>query len=120
MHRVRAMEVDGRSLAVAALHDVVRHHHDDYRKVMKVLRLVAGCDRVRNENHVKRGAKWPDIYEIRGGMVRLFFFYTPDLEEIVVCTNAYWKTKPGRKEQDTAFAICARFRDLYLRHGAER
>ena len=117
-HRVRALEVDGRSLAVAALADLVGHHQDDYKKVMRVLRLLAGNERVRNENHVKRARDYPDIYEVRGGKARLFFFYTPGRDGIVVCTNAYWKTKPSTSEQDAAFAMCGRLRQLYLEYTA--
>ena len=50
---------------------------------------------------------------MRGGQARMFFFYTPDEREIVVCTNQYLKTKSSKKEQDTAFELCERLRQIY-------
>jgi len=113
-HRVRALEVDGKSRALAGLLDLRKWHEDDYKKIMKVIRLVAENDRVINENHVKRSRKHPDVYEMRGGNARLFFFYLPTTEEVVVCTNVYWKAKASRREQDEAFERCSVLRTMFL------
>jgi len=113
-HRVKALAVNGRSPALDALADWKKNQRADYKKIVKALRLAAANDRVLNENHVK----WsPDqgVGEMRAhrGHARLFFFYTEDEEEIVVCTNAYWKAKPSRAEQDTEFRRCAQFKRIY-------
>lgn len=113
-HRMRALEIDGRCTALAGLFDLQKRHQDDYKKIMKVIRLVAENDRVRNENHVKRCRKYPDLYEMRAGNARLFFFYAPQTDEVVVCTNVYWKAKPSTREQDEAFERCRALRNMFL------
>ncbi len=113
-HRIRALEVDGKSPALAGLLDLQKRHQDDYKKIMKVIRLVAENDRVRNENHVKRCRKHPELYEMRGGNARLFFFYSPTTEEVIVCTNVYWKAKASAREQDEAFERCRGLRRMFL------
>ena len=76
--------------------------------------------RVRNRNHVKQGKKHKKVFEMRGGQARMFFFYTPDEREIVVCTNQYLKAKPSIKEQDAAFELCERLRRLYYQSIGEQ
>ncbi len=113
-HRVRVLEINGKSLALNELLKLKQDHIEDYKKIIKVMRLVAKQERVRNENHVKRGQRHGDIYEMRGGAARLFFFYTPDVQEAVICTNLYWKAKSSKQEQNQAFDLCERFRNIYL------
>lgn len=123
VHVVRALSVDGKSPALEGLLDLERNHRDDYKKIMKVIRLVAGNQRVINPKHVKQGDTFKEVYEMRGGHARLFFFYTPDAEQIVVCANHYWKAREGEREQDTAFERCNSLRLLYTAHvssGARR
>jgi hypothetical protein len=113
-HRIRALVVGDRCPAYAGLVDLERDHVEDYKKLKKVLRLVGTCDRVRNEQHVKRSGLHREVYEMRGGNARLFFFYTPDEEEVVVCMNVYRKRKSSRAEQNEAFAIAERLRQAYI------
>jgi len=87
---------------------------------MKVMRLVGQNRRVRNEKHVRRDRQCPDVYEMRAGHAKLFFFYTPDAEEIVVCTHHYWKAKPSQREQEKAFEKCRRMRLVYQEHFAKQ
>jgi hypothetical protein len=49
----------------------------------------------------------------RNCKARLFFFYAGD-DEIIVCTNAYWKTKPSKREQEAAFKKARECRQIYL------
>jgi len=114
-HPIRALARDGKSLVLAELQDLKRRHMDDYKKIMRVLRMAGETVRVQNENCVKQSGSYREIHEIRGGQARLFFFYTPDTEQIVVCANLYWKAKPSKAEQDAAFSRCERFRAEYLR-----
>lgn len=116
-HQIRALAVNGRSPAAGDLESLERVHPKDYKKllkVIKVIKVVAETDRVHNMSHVKKGRHHKQIYEMRGGQARLFFFYTPDEKSIVVCTNSYWKAKPSETEQDQAFAQADRFRRLYF------
>jgi hypothetical protein len=114
VHRVRALVVDGRSPGVADLAELERKHRADYERLMEAVRLVAGARRVTNEMRVKRGRKYREILEMKGAQARLFFFYTPDSDEIVVCTSAYWKAKPSEAEQNEAFKRAERLRQTYL------
>lgn len=120
-HKIRALAVypdDGppRSLALGGLADLKAKHRDDYKKILKVIRLVAGCDRVRNEQHVKQSKQWPGIYEMRGGNARLFFFYSNDDNQIVVCTSVYHKRSGSKDLQDAEFERCNRLRLHYEGH----
>jgi hypothetical protein len=81
---------------------------------MKVVHLVADNHRVVNPRHVKQGRKHRSIYEMRGGHARLFFFYTPDTDEVVVCTHTFWKAKPSTQEQNEAFEKADRLRKRYV------
>ncbi|HOF40838.1 MAG TPA: type II toxin-antitoxin system RelE/ParE family toxin [Candidatus Hydrogenedentes bacterium] len=114
-HTIKALAKDGKSLAVKGLADLKAVHPNDYKKIMKVIRLVAENDRVQNADHVKQGKQHNDVYEMRGGQARLFFFYTPDAKQVVVCTNYYWKAKKSEDEQDAAFERCEKLRAAYLK-----
>jgi hypothetical protein len=94
--------------------DLRKKHPEDFRKLEKVLALVGMSSRVLNFNHVKQCKRYREIYEMRGGCARLFFFYTRN-DEVVVCTNSYWKSKPSRAEQDEAFEKADVLRQRYLR-----
>jgi hypothetical protein len=113
-HRVRALEVDGRTPALADLAMLKRKHRSDYDRLIEIVRAVAGERRIANENRVKRGRVCREIYEMRGGQARLLFFYAPVHDEVVVCTNVYWKAKPSEVEQNAAFARAERLRQIYL------
>ncbi|MCC6142821.1 MAG: hypothetical protein IT368_03335 [Candidatus Hydrogenedentes bacterium] len=113
-HKIRALAVGDRCPAQDGLVELKREHTEDYKKIRKVMLLLGTSDRVRNELHVKRGTQHRDVYEMRGGNARLFFFYTPDTEEIVVCLNLYQKRKSSSSEQNEVFAIADRLRQLYL------
>ncbi|OQB39288.1 MAG: hypothetical protein BWY09_01152 [Candidatus Hydrogenedentes bacterium ADurb.Bin179] len=114
-HCVQALARDETSRVVADLDDLKKRHLSDYKKIMKVIKIVAENERVNNENYVKQGDTHKDVYEMRGGQARLFFFYTPDRKKIVVCTNYYWKAKDSKTEQDAAFERSERLRVEYLK-----
>jgi len=115
-HRIRALSVDGNSPALVALDDLWERHREDYAKLLETIRLVVGNRRLQNPNRVRKDERGEDIYEMKGGHSRLFFFYASN-DEIVVCTHHYWKAKPSKKEQDIEFRRCSRLRELYLREG---
>lgn len=108
------MEIDGKSPVLDAIDRLRRVHPSDFKKLLKTARYVTSLDRVTNEDHVKCDRE-KKVYEMRGGQARLFFFYTPDEKEVVVCTNHYWKAKPSKKEQNAAFEKCRHMRDMYLK-----
>ena len=112
-HRVRALEINGRTPALDGLAGLMTNAPGAYKRIMRVIKLVAGSRRVANQEHVKADEKKRGGYEMRGGQARLFFFYSTETNEIVVCTNYYWKAKPSAKEQDNQFARCAEMKVLY-------
>jgi hypothetical protein len=113
--QVRALAFDGQSPALAALRQWQQTGIADFKKIMKVMRIVGGMHRVPDENKVKRSENpaHGDVYEMRAhkGHARMMFFYSErDDAAVVVCTNDYWK---GKGSQGAAFARCAKLKQLY-------
>ena len=113
--QVRALAIDGQSPALAALGQWQKNANADYKKIMKVLRIVGGMHRVPDQNKVKRSENpaHGDVYEMRAhkGHARMMFFYSERDDAVVaVCTNDFWK---GKGSQDGAFARCAKLKQLY-------
>ena len=112
--RVCALKIDGKSPLLQDLDTLRIKKEREYKKLFKVINLVAQNNEVFGR-HVKRGkGVYKDIYEMRSSHVRLFFFYTPTQNEIVICTNLYWKAKDSHEEQEQAFRTCLAFRNLYF------
>lgn len=112
--KVCALKVDGKSPALAGLIDLRNRHPEDYARLLKVIRLVAMNQEVRGK-HVKQGSgQYRDIFEMRAGQERCFYFLEPRDNRIVICTNHYWKNKPSKREQNKAFENALSFRRLYL------
>ena len=113
--KVRALGVDGKSLAIAALVDWSKSETGDYGKIMKVLRMLGQLGRIRDERKVKKNQNpaHGEVYEAGAdkGKARLMFFYDEADDLVVVCTNHHWK---GKGNQDTAFKHCAAFKEIYL------
>jgi mRNA-degrading endonuclease RelE of RelBE toxin-antitoxin system len=111
--KIRALAIDGVSPALEALLAWEKSEKADYKKIMKVMRIVGQSDRVRDEKHVKKSsnADHENVYEMRAhrGHARLMFFYSEEDEAVVVCTTSYWK---GKGDQDTAFRQCSRLKQL--------
>ncbi len=113
--QVRALAFDGQSPALVALHEWQKTQPADFKKIMKVMRIVGGMHRVPDENKVKRNENpaHGEVFEMRAhkGHARMMFFYSDrDEAAVVVCTNDFWK---GKGSQDAAFARCAKLKQLY-------
>ncbi len=117
MWQVRVLEIEGKNLVLESLVEWRRNAPGDYKKIMKILRMVGLTDRIRDEKKVKKSQnpKHKDVYEIRAdkGSARLMFFYCRSSQSAVICTNTYWKAKSSQSEQDSAFGICARLKEYY-------
>lgn len=115
VHLVRALWCGERSPALQALRDWKRSAPKDYKKIMRALSHAATTKRPTNGKLVVRDKAGRDIYELRaqGGNARLFYFYFEGAEEIIVCANEYWKSKPSSVEQERAFDRCASLRENY-------
>ncbi len=111
--KIRALVVDGRAPALDALLTWRESEEADYKKIMKVMRIVGQRNRVQIEKYIKKSANpaHGDVYEMRADRshARLMFFYSED-ESIIVCTNSYWKNKGN---QNIAFGHCAQLRLVY-------
>jgi len=114
--KVRALSWKGKNLALSALTDWEQNAKGDYKKIMKVLKMLGQFDRLRDPKKVKKSEneQHERVYEIRAdkGNARLMFFYTKN-KEVVVVTNPYWKTKQSKTEQNAAFEICNKLRKYY-------
>ena len=112
--KVRALVVDRRDPVRTGLLRWKREHPDDYRAILKVMRLAAQHRRVLNPKQVKKTSnpEHGDVYEMIAykGVARMMFFYDEFDATLIICTNEYEK---GRGNQDAAFQRCATFRDLY-------
>lgn len=113
---VRALVVDGRDPVRSALFRWRREYPDDYRAILKVMRLAAQQYRVLNPKHVKRSSNesFSEVYEMIAytGIARMMFFYDESGPSLIVCSNEHEK---GRGNQDAAFARCAALCELYRR-----
>lgn len=97
-HRVKALEVEGRSFALAGLANLKKKDPAEHSRLMRPIKLVAGTKRLMGTPHVKADAQGKGVYEMRAQYARLFFFYTSDTDEIVVCTHLYEKTDSKQKQ----------------------
>lgn len=115
--QIRVLQINDRNLVLGSLAEWQRTSPGDYKKIMKVLHMVGQLDRIRDEKHVKRSdnPKHDGVYEIRAhrGSARLMFFYSEKTQSAVICTNAYWKAKDSKKEQDQAFETCHKLKQIY-------
>lgn len=115
--QIRVLQINGRNLVLGSLAEWQRTSPGDYKKIMKVLQMVGQLDRIRDEKHVKRSdnPKHDGVYEIRAhrGSARLMFFYSEKTQSAVICTNAYWKAKDSKKEQDQAFETCHKLKQIH-------
>jgi len=114
MWKVRALAIDNKNPALAALVNWQKHRPNDFRAILKVMRIAAQQDRVRNPKHVKKcgNPKHGEVYEMIAytSTSRLMFFYDNDGESLIVCTNEHEK----KGDQDAAFERCATLKAIYL------
>jgi hypothetical protein len=104
-HKIFALEVNGCCFVITFLEEMRNSNPDEYKKLMKVLKLVGGNIRIRSPNHVKPHSKHSGIYEIiaKKGNSRISFFYDSPPKENVVCVLTYWKTSNNMKSQSSFF-----------------
>jgi putative component of toxin-antitoxin plasmid stabilization module len=111
-HRIRALVIDGKSPVCDQLAKWKTSEQPDYKKIMKVMALVARQKRVINEMHVTSDGARSGIREMRAhrGHARVLFFYDDDSCETVICVHACWK---GRGDQSRAFDLAAEMMRLW-------
>ena len=118
--KIRVLVINNNDLVRAELVKWQQKSSADYKKIMKVLSIIGKVDRIRDEKKVKKSAnpKHKGVYEIRAdkGSARLMFFYCEKKQAAIVCTNAYWKNKSSKAEQDQAFERCYQLKQIYEKH----
>ena len=82
--KIRVLQINGRDLILPEFLEWAKKSPDDYKKIMKVLKMVGQMDRIRDEKKVKK-SKNPNhdgVYEIRAdkGLA-----CSPDLPRTVHC-----------------------------------
>jgi hypothetical protein len=120
--KIRVLAVNGTSLALEGLAAWEDREPADFKKIMKVMRMLGNHGRhLRDEDKVKKCANtaYGDVYEMRAdkGKARLMFFYDDENEVLVICTNYFWK---GSGSQDTAFKHCAELKKVYFKFKYEK
>jgi len=113
--KVRVLAIDEKSPAQEILKEWSKKQKNDYKKILKALRIAATDKDCLNPNHVKRSTNpkhGGKIFEARAhrGHARLMFFYSLKNKSLIVCTNHYWK---GKGFQDHAFDACAKFQQFF-------
>ena len=110
--RVCALAIDDKAPVVKDLLYFKKARPEDFKKLQRILDYLS--DRtVIVGMHIKQGkGQRSDIWEVRAGQIRVFFFVS-DNDEIVICTNTYWKAKSSRQEQDAAFAVAQKMKQVY-------
>jgi len=115
-HAIKALEIEGRNPAIAAMAGWARNNQQDYKRLMRAIKLVCGNEHLRNPKYLKKSdnPKHDDVYEIRAdkGLLRLFCFYSRGTKDVVICTHGWGKCS-SRRQQDAEFEKCARFKRLY-------
>ena len=113
--KVRALVVDGRDPVRAALIRWKREYPDDYKAIMKAMRMAGQQYRLHNQKLVKKStdANHGNAYEFIAytGVARLMFFYDKSSESLIVCTNEFEKS---RGDQSDAFLLSTQLRELYF------
>ena len=114
--KIKALSVNGKSPALAALSEWEAGERADYNKIFKNLRILGQLGRqVNNDKRVQKcgNSKYSETYEVRAdkGHARLMFFWCVD-DSVVILTNKFWKGG----QQNLAFKQCSDFRDIYFNH----
>lgn len=120
VHRIKALEINGRSPALDALAEWAQDNQRDYNRLMHSIKLVCQNIRVHNPKYIKksRNPRHGDVYEIRAdkGLPRLFCFYSRSSDQVVICTHG-WGKQSSRRQQDAEFEKCVKFKRLYEDYG---
>ena len=97
---VRVLQIDGKNLVLGPLVEWSRNSKSDYKKIMKVLTMIGQVHRIWDQKKVKKSnnPKHEGVYEIRAhkDSARLMFFYCDKKQQVVICTNTYWKSKTSK------------------------
>lgn len=96
--------------------DWEKNKNNEFKKLLRAIRY-GGANQVhQNPNLIRQDEKKRGGYEFKNTSCscRLFFFYDRRNDQIIICTNAYWKGGGAKKgEQDHQFERCSKLKALY-------
>jgi hypothetical protein len=123
-HRLKLLEINGKSQALLGLFDLRRRSERDFKKLMATVKLQLESENLlSNEKRVRKGRKADqrEIIEFKasGGHARLFAFFA-EKNELIICTNTYWKTSSDKTLQNRAFAKAASMRETYMKNAGTK
>ncbi|MCX7048040.1 MAG: hypothetical protein NTX50_21455 [Candidatus Sumerlaeota bacterium] len=123
MHAIKALQVtltDGaRAPALNALVTWSKNkkRRNEFREILYAVGLAGVRKRIADEDYIKEYSQKTGIFELRTPRTcyRLFFFYHPGTDEIVVLVGSYEKI-PGdnAKSQSEAFRHASNLMDMYF------
>lgn len=105
-----------RSPALEAFIDWQRSNPDDFKRIVRSLVYAGTTSRHDDRQRVVEDRKKRGGFELRANrcQARLFFFNDEESDAFIICTNAHSKWKGHHdRDQDAAFARCARMKELY-------
>ena len=119
-HKLKLLEINGKSKALSGLHDIKIKDENDFKKLINNLKLqLASKGILRNRNKLQIGNQkgQKEIIEIKStrGHSRLFTFFSTN-KELIICTHTYWKTSTNKKQQNLEFTRAVEMRNLYLEY----
>ena len=104
------------SPALEQLRKWQKNNEKEYEKLLRAIRYGSSTALHRNQDLIRPDEKKRGGYEFKNThcRCRLLFFYHPDKQQMIICTSTYWKGKGAhKKDQDQAFATCARIKEQY-------
>ena len=119
-HKLKLLEINGKSKALSGLHDIKIKDEKDFKKLIKNVKLqLSSKEILKNKEKVQVGKQknQKEIIEIKAmrGHSRLFTFFSEN-KELIICTHTYWKTSTNKKQQNLEFTRAVEMRSLYLKY----
>jgi len=117
-HKIYALEIYGRCYVNDFIKSLQIPEKSEYKKIMKVIKLLANYERIYNRNHVKRINRYPGIYEIisKTGHARISYFYYGLPQEDVICVLGFWKSEDSQvKKQNDIFRKSKEIMESYIK-----
>lgn len=118
-YSIKLLSINNVAPALKGLYSLRKKDKKDFGKLLKNIKMqLENEEIIQNSQKIERGKKkhQKEIMEVKAtaGHSRLFAFLSED-NEIIICTNAYWKTSTNRKQQDREFDKAASMRSIYLK-----
>lgn len=117
VYKIKVLVINNRSQAMNYLANLKKSAISEYKKIIKVMKLLVTNEKVVDEKHVKKGKNVKYIYEMRvnKSYPRLFFFYDTEGDSIIICTHGFDK-KGDKKKQNQEFKKAEELRNFYFQN----